>query len=266
MRGKHERKKQRNSTPPQLNASVVTKVDQEMSAKSDKAKERQEKQGEPVSFIKLWKEDPKFRVEVIAVGGGLCVLIVYIFQLCAMLTSNQLNRIATENSTKQFRIDQRPLLKIEIVSAAGFKEGTKVMGDVKVSNVGKTPARDIVVNITAEKVIASHEPTLSPTAPHITAKGGTLFPNLAFPDLIPYGMTIETPDGRPDFTPISRDDDRAYTKGDIYYAVYAWATYSDFSGVSHWTHFCTFAVLGTPNPDHAFYAGKCTAYNDIDTN
>ncbi len=132
MRGKYGRKKQRHSTLPHLHASVSTNVDREMITEPKKTKERQKEEEEPMRFVEVWKTDPKFRVEVVAVGGGLCVLVVYIFQLCAMLTSNQIIR-------EQFRAENRPWLIFKITSEPDAQGRVAV----SITNVGKTPATHV---------------------------------------------------------------------------------------------------------------------------
>jgi hypothetical protein len=134
MRGKHKRKKQRQKTLAHSQSSVTTGIDQKAAAEPESPADRQDEEEDSMSFIKLIKDDPRFRFEVIAVFVGIAVLVVYIFQLCA-------TRESINNSVNQFQIDQRPYLwtteaypKIVIIG------GKRVLANIPFANYGKSPA------------------------------------------------------------------------------------------------------------------------------
>jgi hypothetical protein len=135
VRGKYKRKKQRQNATQQSHPPVSSAIDQEMSAEPTRPTERQEKKENPVRFIKLMKDDPKFRVEVIAVVVGAAVLGVYVFQLIAM-------RDSIEQTQRNFESDQAPVVwttpqppEIEI--------GKKLKWNILYSNYGRSPAREV---------------------------------------------------------------------------------------------------------------------------
>jgi hypothetical protein len=84
MRSKYKRKKQRQQTFEQSPTPIAPGIDQKLAAEPKSPTEGQERQEESMSFVTLFKNDPKFRVEVAAVLVGILVLIVYGFQLRAM--------------------------------------------------------------------------------------------------------------------------------------------------------------------------------------
>jgi hypothetical protein len=87
-----------------------------------------------MSFLKLIKTDPKFRVEVAAVVVGAAVLLVYICQLRAM-------RESVDNTAKQFQVDARPFVSITKIDLLGhLNEGEQIKGRAEIVNSGRTPA------------------------------------------------------------------------------------------------------------------------------
>ena len=253
MRGKYKRKKQRKGTSPHINRAISTNVDQEVSTEPNKANDRQEQKEEPVSFVKLWNDDPKFRVEVIAVGGGLCVLVVYIFQLIAMLSSNQLTRAALNDSRDHFTQDQRPYVWIagtpnEKGSASVVFGRDIVSGlwgpNVSFKNYGKSPA----VHVRGDFRLVTGKDALSQVKDIdkiSTAKG-----------------SIEVPGGDPDFQTgqpmLSLTDAqlRDLLAVDMGIVVYGRIDYSGTDGTEYWSKFC---LVRQQNGA----AGYCPGYSQI---
>lgn len=119
-----------------------------------------------MSFVKLMKDDPKFRVEVCAVTVGILVLIVYAFQLRAMLASNKLTR-------DNFVRDERPYVWILTKGSpeSRFPDNALIYVDAtgqlsqnfQVKNYGKSPAlrvsiqSKITIGVDAIKEMRAYE-------------------------------------------------------------------------------------------------------------
>lgn len=143
MRGKYKRKKQRKDALAKTKAPVPSTIDHELATTPQIAENGSERKEEPMSFIKLMKGDPRFRVEVAAVSVGVLVLVVYGFQLDAMLRSNRLTRESIRNTAKQFQIDQRPYVwDNNIINPVNVKivSGQRMWINLSLINFGKAPA------------------------------------------------------------------------------------------------------------------------------
>jgi hypothetical protein len=164
------------------------------------------------------------------------------------------------------RKDQRPWLKV--VSTADYTkivENATVMGTTQVFNFGKTPAKNVFVEIAVERLQKDESPKLADDVLAMTAKEGVIFPNATDRDPIPFGI-VKDATQRSDFEPISKDDARKFAAGELFYVIYGRAVYTDFFKTQHWTQFCRW--LATPPPPQeqtrTFTAARCIKYNDLD--
>jgi hypothetical protein len=172
-------------------------------------------------------------------------------------------------------VDQRAWIAVEPSSpksfhkATGFydsdlniKVGEPLFVPMRVSNTGKTAAKNLDVKLFAGIIDADKEPPLDrvedthPTAfTHIVT--GTLSPS----DGIQHDIPRFFKDGNhPE--PLSAEEFKALEEGRAYIAVYGIATYDDIFGTHRWTKFCGWI----PTVKGAFEAKECTKFNDVDSN
>jgi hypothetical protein len=120
---------------------------------------------------------------------------------------------------------------------------------VDMINIGKTPARNVVIISNGEVLARDAAPSFNySNGLQTTTVLGLLFPNM--PLDIHAGNLI----------PLSEKQRLDLASGKAYIVGYAIVTWGDIFGTSHWMHFCarhTFAA-GTTN------AKTCSDYNDTD--
>jgi hypothetical protein len=161
------------------------------------------------------------------------------------------------------RKDQRPWLKLTF-ELNPVAVNSPVSGIMRLSNGGKTPAREVKADVVIEWVTNGQQPVFDYAFPHGAATTGTVFPNEA-----PIGVPIV----RTQFVgagPASENEIVSQAKFDqymgikIFLVVYATVTYKDFFGNDHWTKTCAF--YSPPSAVGNVTAQKCTNYGDIDNN
>jgi hypothetical protein len=135
MRGKNQRKKKKQQTPHQPQPPIPPRVNQEVPAAPKSSAERSDKKDKPVSFVKLIKEDPKFRLEILAAMIGAAVLGVYAFQLSAM-------RDAITQTQRNFEKDQAPVIWTSPQNPT-VEIGKRLEWNIFYSNYGRSPALDL---------------------------------------------------------------------------------------------------------------------------
>jgi hypothetical protein len=129
---------------------------------------------------------------------------------------------------------------------------------MQVTNVGQTPARQLVVNIAIVKVNALEEARLEFKGQAKSANIlGLLVPN-QLPE--PWKAFMLTDDqSNPDNPPLLTGEDLAsFKSGQIYFVVFAKATFVDINDKPHWVQYCARVALGDA------MAQNCTKYNDTD--
>jgi hypothetical protein len=137
---------------------------------------------------------------------------------------------------------------------------------VRLSNVGKTPAKNIVWSIFVQIQDSKDEvnlecvgvPVKRQICNHNEVSAGSIFPNTH------WDYTGFRPNN--DFSPnvVTQSEVDAWESGKAYAAVYGIVRYDDVFGTSHWTKFC----LYTPpdNKGKYFQIEKCAQYSDVDLN
>jgi hypothetical protein len=188
----------------------------------------------------------------------LALTVVAIYQL--VVTSGQLDTM---------RKDQRPWLKISIYTPPNsVQENAIVIGTASLLNSGKTPAKNVLLDMAVQKLRSQEEPTLDFPQYHPTSSYGVIYPNdpqTAANESLPYGIYKQTAKAIPEYEPVTKDDFDNFRAGNLYYVVYGKVRYTDFFHTEHWTHFCNWVTAVSP-VSRVYQAQKCTAYNDIDNN
>jgi uncharacterized repeat protein (TIGR01451 family) len=141
--------------------------------------------------------------------------------------------------------------------------GQPVTYPLQVINVGKTPARNVVMNIFMDIVDSSQEPPLDRVEgakagspyPFARITAGIVFPNSNFKQLVVRPMKGDGP-------LVATDSEvSAIRDGKAYLAVYGIITYDDVFKTHHWTRFCEWDGL-----NGTFHTERCTKYNNVDDN
>ena len=111
------------------------------------------------------------------------------------------------------------------------------------------------MEVAVEKMRKIDVPSLDWSAKHTEVKGGTVFPNKPPAQSIPYGLT-RVVNGKLEFLPITLEDTQEFNKGEIYFTIYAKASYKNFFGIEHWNHYCKWAV-NPSNEQRDFSSARC---------
>lgn len=257
-KGKYQRKREhaRQNAKKQItnvalsNGKVTPAEKQEETTNPSHSNRRHEKENS-VSFREAVKRS-SFTDWCIA-AFTLVLTVVAIYQL--IVTGGQLDTM---------RKDQRPWLKIINATPDNIvlTEGQTALGSIQVLNSGKTPAKDVHLEVTMQKLRSDEIPSPDWGRPHVIASTGTVFPNVTSKPLA-FGLGKEEINAS-GFTAITQDDVQQFDTGKVYFVVYGKAIYTDFFGTDHWTHFCVYRVNG--NIDVSVPARPCTQYNDVDNN
>jgi hypothetical protein len=232
MRGKYKHKKQAQQAQPRPDlATVPPAIDQTISAKPTRATERQNKKDNPVRFIKLIKDDPKFRVEVIAVVVGAAVLIVYAFQLRAM-------RDAIEQTQRNFESDQAPVVWVTPQPPV-VEVGKRLTWNIPFANYGRSPARNV-----------RHCARLAMGPMGLNALQSLPTPSADFCDNQPFRSVSVIPQGAPGNyvsglspDPLKPEDVEIITKLDGGAIVYGVISYEDAVGHGYESTFCYYRLI-----------------------
>jgi hypothetical protein len=162
-----------------------------------------------------------------------------------------------ETMTSQLNVmrnDERAWIQIKPASKdqPQFIEGEKFDYSLTLSNIGKTPARNIRMKAFMNIVPSSQQANLKCVeegCPGDEVFYGSFFPN----DSTTYLM--ERARG------MSTEQTNAWNNGAAYFAVFGMLTYSDVFNVPHWSKFCIwYSKAGN------YSAENCTAYNSVDDN
>jgi hypothetical protein len=130
---------------------------------------------------------------------------------------------------------------------------------LKISNIGKSPAQNIVFKTYIDLPQISTGPRLECVdekiyCSHEVVETGTIFPGGDFPDTF---HTME----RGLVRPVTEAEQNAWNSGIIYGAAYGIVTYGDEFGVQHWTKFCFWDPGNAKSPVSAM---ACARYSDTD--
>lgn len=231
MRGKNQSKKKKQQTPHQPQPPIPPRVNQEVPTAPKSSAERSGKKDKPVSFVKLIKEDPKFRLETIAAMIGAAVLGVYAFQLSAM-------RDAIAQTQRNFESDQAPVVWTSPQPPV-VEIGKRLTWDVPFSNYGRSPARNV-----------RHCALLSLGPLGLNALQTLPKPSAAICDNQPFHSMSVLPQGAPGLyvsgvSPdnLGADDVEIIKKVDGGAIVYGIISYDDAVGHGYESSFCYYRLV-----------------------
>jgi hypothetical protein len=176
-------------------------------------------------------------------------------------------------SHEALKVDQRAWIKVETAGpkslheATGFYDtdltitvGQPLTIPMRITNIGKTPAKNVEVALFVGIIDAASEPPLEDVdagSYHASIITGNLFPGEGIQHDIPRASREGSPP-----EPVTRQEFDALRNGGAYAAVYGIATYEDVFGTPRWTRFCGWEPLAKGN----FQAQECTEYNSVDNN
>jgi hypothetical protein len=154
-----------------------------------------------------------------------------------------------------FEVDQRAWLKVDVALPLQIKPDTTAT--VTVSNVGKSPALRIVVDMMFEVVKNGSAPNFVPVAHRTMANVPLMFPTeKGQPIVVP--PTPNHDDGSP--RDLTQDEINGLSTGTMYIAVLGMASYIDPFG-THWTRFCNWKPYQMGQA--SFNANSCVVWNAV---
>jgi hypothetical protein len=171
------------------------------------------------------------------------------------------------NQLGVMRNDERAWLEVKTQDGMVIHviTGQPINYPLKLSNVGKTPAKNIVWSIFVEVQDSNYEVRLDCVdrvgkniCNQNRVSSGGIFPNTHW-DYTSFRVAN-------DFSPnvATQSEVDAWENGRAYAAVYGIVNYDDIFGTHHWTKFC----IWTPpdNKGKYFQTTKCSQYSDVDPN
>ncbi len=179
------------------------------------------------------------------------VAVIYFLQWRTMIDSVTITRRVSER-------DERAWVKVMPIGAPIALPNEPLQWTVRVQNIGKTPAREVLAYFLVEVIQNGSEPDFdySKIRPSMRAFTGIVYPQDTSPDVrvrrlrYKVGSTTEVEDYV--LQPSEHGD---LTSGRSYIAVHGRVQYADIFHVSHWATFCT--ALGLA-PNGGITAANCS--------
>ena len=257
MGGKHGKRKHKTAAKPQYAAKAERTILPEAVSSAAEAEEPRavpEEMEKKDSQKKMSK--PRFfqRPETGIAGLILAavVAVIYMGQLAYMRQSVQL-------TSKSLRMDQRAWITSKVGQFSELKENSELPVQMIFTNTGKTPAKHISISLLIQKRKREEEPSLKLNENTPKEWTGLMFPNL--PESFTFYLMEEgNLTKRVILTKEMRDD---LVTGRSYLMISGEVSYSDMFDVPHWTRFCSFTKLASPDTR---VLDRCTYYNDVDRN
>jgi hypothetical protein len=152
--------------------------------------------------------------------------------------------------------------------------GSPLTAPVMFTNVGKTPAINVIVMVGIDIISRGKDPKLpvafrsprGPTPPMHFVRGairelktGTIFPQGNVHNMV---ERLELKNGKAVKKVATPDEAKAVNEGNAYLVIFGQAKYFDGFGIERWTRFCK---GGFANGEDA-NSGKCAKYNAVDNN
>jgi hypothetical protein len=169
---------------------------------------------------------------------------------------------SAEAIQRQMRQDQRPWISVELggTPVPNTEKGTVTFNTVenqpieiplRITNVGKTPARRVEAQFFVEIVKNGQIPDLHPKKKADNGySAGIIFPN------------IPNPTNASRLRPIIRSEMKDLVEGKSYIAAHGRVDYRDVFNIPHWATFC----LWVPFANAMFTSHECANYNNVDQN
>jgi hypothetical protein len=176
----------------------------------------------------------------------------------------------TNRQLDVMRNDQRAWIEVQEIPPDGrvpkveVVAGKPIMYPIKVTNTGKTPAKDVKLMLAAEVVGFGNEPNFrcveQATCSDEVNLWGIIFPSQAN-EISGRRWTLTGP------APVDTDADAAaWQEEAAYVAVYGMIDYVDVYKIHHWTKFCFWRNSPANGAHTHFNAKDCTEYNSVDSN
>jgi len=179
----------------------------------------------------------KSRLEIIAIFAGVGYAFVTYFQW--------------RDLHHNFEVDQRAWIKVDY----GPVTSTPVVPiRMKFTNVGKSPALRISIDVVVETVQSKMGPSFVPAQKHTEAISALLFPNDSPIDLLAELFNDSNGSARA----LTEAEVQSLVDGKSYLAIYGQVIYADQFGV-HWTHFCSWKAYSTAK----YEARSCIMWNAV---
>ncbi len=200
-------------------------------------------------FRHLWEglkqhvRDPKFIVEILALGG-------LIFYCVETRRTNNLTGVSIENAKHALQIQYRPWVGAQKVFPT-VNVGVGVVSiSVEIGNAGNSPSLHTVTYLEASPMFCMEDAKFTDHPPYskqrVRPSSAMLLPNTGGV-IDPYRVNIP----QNVWVLLNRGDCVLYAHGTV--------TYCDVFGYLHWQHFCANWVRGTPRQFNA-----CYGYGDGD--
>jgi hypothetical protein len=158
--------------------------------------------------------------------------------------------------TRQMRQDQRAWIKLDMPDKVHFEAYKTVEISVRVTNIGKTVARNVRVDVVIQKLPVNKAPSLTfDKAIESTTTVGVEYPNDPEPMFARWYLESGN------LGILSIDDIQDKVIGKIYFVFYARARYVDIFGTKHVTTFCERSITPVPT-----FSRTCSDFNGTDNN
>jgi hypothetical protein len=260
-KGKYKRKHRRAQQKAQEIGPSIVFMKQEERAQEHASVETNHRAGtakedSPMLFIRVWgwiRRNSSFTDWCIA-AFTLVLAFVAIYQYNVM--NGQLGVM---------RNDERAWLQVKVRGnsekdrAAGeipfnIVSGQQISIPLDLSNIGKTPAKEIVINVFAEVPASFQGVRLECVDGPLRCPYNQTSMGIMFPSDHTDVHAVRMGPGDQSATDIEA---KYWTEGKVYAAAYGIVTYEDVFNVHHWTKFCFFRGA----EGGAYNAQECTSYN-----
>ena len=165
-------------------------------------------------------------------------------------------------SEQSLRITERPWLKIKSkVNVEEIAENVPLAGIVEFTNMGKTVAKNLSMEIVMQVTPNGQAPDFSYERPALRNTMGSMFPD----DPLPLYVTPYVETKASGFQPLnlSHYDLGELKAGRAYIMIYARVIYYDIFGVKYSTRSCGWKSIA-PDAPAGYTARQCVAYNGVD--
>lgn len=177
---------------------------------------------------------------------------------------------------RQMMQDQRPWVSLDldwpslkspsgepIAKVVQVTENQPLSAPMRISNSGKTAAKNVYATIFIEVVDSKENPHIrSSKAQAWRFEAGALFPN-APSDFVAYRQEPNRT-GLEAMSVLTPTENQELRSGQAYLAIFGRATYDDVFKTPHWTRFCFWLPM-TATPAY-YHSQECSKYNAVDSN
>jgi hypothetical protein len=162
------------------------------------------------------------------------------------------------DANRSFLQDERAWLKGRSIGDVPQLDASKPYSmPFTITNIGKTSARDVVIEADVEVVARESDPSFEFTEPHAHVSTGIMYPGDS------ADIVAETFDKSSHSAPtrsLGQADYDLLSSGKAYLVFFGRVTYKDIFRRSHWTQFCGWKSFSAGQ----YHSRKCTDYNDTD--